>query len=52
MEQFILIIAGSIVFFSILYFIVKGAVEDGTLNALLRYENIKKDKEQGKENNS
>jgi hypothetical protein len=35
------IIIGGILFFSILYYIVRGAVEDGTLNALMKYESIK-----------
>jgi len=36
-------IIGAIIFFSILYFIVRGAVEDGTLNALIKYNRLKKD---------
>jgi hypothetical protein len=35
------IILGGIIFFSLLYYIVRGAVEDGTLNALIKYESIK-----------
>ncbi|MGE5627904.1 MAG: hypothetical protein ACM3X7_07275 [Solirubrobacterales bacterium] len=40
-ETFSLIILGSLIFFPILYYIVRGAVTDGTLNALLEYDKIK-----------
>lgn len=36
-----LIVLGGMFFFPILYYIVRGAVEDGTLNALLKYESMK-----------
>lgn len=42
MERIVGYILSGILFFSILYFIVRGAVEDGTVNALLKYENMKK----------
>jgi hypothetical protein len=49
MEPTIFTIAVSITFFVILFFIIRGAVEEGTYNALMRYE---KDKEQINKNNS
>lgn len=36
------IVIGAIFSFTILYYIVKSAVEDGTLNALIKYDELKK----------
>jgi hypothetical protein len=43
MEGRVLIIVGAIIFFPILYCIVCAAVEEGTLNALMEFERLKKD---------
>ncbi len=32
------IVAGGLVFFGVLYFVIKGAVEEGTYNALMNYK--------------
>lgn len=41
MEILILSLIGASIFFTILYNIVRAAVEDGTLNALIKYEKLK-----------
>jgi hypothetical protein len=46
------IILGGILFFSILYYIVRGAAEDGTLNALIKYESIKNHQNKGRDDKS
>lgn len=49
MELIVWSIIGSLIFFAVLYLVIKGAVEEGTYNALIKYE---KDKEQVNKNNS
>lgn len=49
MELFAWIIIGSLFFFGVLYLVIKSAVEEGTYNALMKYE---KDKAQANKNNS
>lgn len=46
------IVIGSMLFFPILYYIVRGAVEDGTLNALLEYEKIKNQQNKSEDDKS
>lgn len=38
------VLLGALFFFPILYYIVSGAVEDGTLKALMEYERLKNQK--------
>lgn len=52
MEGIVGYIISGILFFSILYFIVRGAVEDGIINALLKYEDIKKSNNEKADNKS
>ncbi|AGK99269.1 hypothetical protein [Clostridium pasteurianum] len=40
-----IIVIGAMFFFPIPYYIVKNAVEDGTLEALMKYEKIKNQSE-------
>lgn len=36
-----LILCGAMIFFPLLYFVISAAVEEGTLRALQKYDNIK-----------
>ena len=45
MEGRVLIIVGAMLFFPILYYIIRAAVEEGTLNALMECERLKNDKD-------
>ena len=44
MTELGLIFIGAMIFFPLLYYIVRGAVEDGTLNAFIEYERLKSEK--------
>jgi hypothetical protein len=46
------LITGGTVFFTILYFIIRMVVEDGTINALKKYESISKQQNKGENGNS
>jgi hypothetical protein len=43
-ELGMVLLIGAMLFFPILYFIVRGAVKDGTLDALIEYEKLKSEK--------
>lgn len=45
MQDRILIIVGAMLFFPILYYVVRAAVEEGTFNALMACEKLKNDKD-------
>jgi hypothetical protein len=46
------VVVGSFVFFIMLYNIVRSAVEDGTLKALLKYERLKSKQNKSEDNKS
>jgi hypothetical protein len=46
------VVIGGFVFFIMLYNIVRSAVEDGTLKALLKYERLKSKQNKSEENKS
>lgn len=52
MYGLVMIILGAMILFPLLYYIVRGAAKDGTLNALIEYDRLKSEKRQNEQTKS